>query len=117
MKSRPLPKDKSLGVTDSQSELLDLVNDEVSRTFGAKSSEELINNMEYMNETDLRELCFRVGVSTMGSKVTLKERIINSYNSKVRQSIGELHRTNPEPIKLSGKKKDVEAAKKFLASF
>ena len=117
MKSRNLPKDKSLGVTESQSELLDLVNDDVSRTFGAKSAEELSNNMEYMNETDLRELCFRVGVSTMGSKVTLRERILNSYNTKVRQSIGELHRTNPAPITLTGKKKDVEAAKKFLASF
>lgn len=115
--TKKLPKDKSLGVTAAQSALLEIVNEDITRTFGAKTAEELSSNLEYMNDTDLRDLCFRVGVSVMGSKASLKERISNAFESQVRRSIGSLHQTNPEPIKVGKSKKEQEELKRVLAQF
>jgi hypothetical protein len=90
MKAKKLEGKISLGVVDSEEARIEkCIGDKARQIFGSSDIETFTERLKNMNESDMQIICMRAGVSPMGGKLSVRDRLIQSFERKLHAFRGE----------------------------
>ena len=91
MKAKKLNGKVSLGVIDSEdSKIEKFVGDKVRQIFGSSDLDSFKERLKSMNESEMQIICMKAGVSPMGGKLSVRDRLIQTFERKAHSFRGEL---------------------------
>ena len=90
MKAKELKGKISLGVVDSEEAKIEkCIGDKARQIFGSSDIEAFKEKLKSMNESDMQIICMRAGISPMGGKLSIRDRLIQSFERKLHSFRGE----------------------------